>query len=92
MPVVPKIKSCKHDLYLTHSRPHRLAARTPGSHPGNRSSILREVTTRDFSSERSFLLATSVERADLPISGCTSVEPGELGNFPVDRSRAQILV
>ena len=24
--------------------PHRLAARTPGFHPGNRSSILREVT------------------------------------------------
>ena len=25
-------------------RPHRLTARTPGSHPGNRSSILRGVT------------------------------------------------
>ncbi len=25
--------------------PHRLTARTPGFHPGNRSSILREVTS-----------------------------------------------
>ena len=28
------------------SRPHRLTVRTPGFHPGNRSSILREVTTK----------------------------------------------
>ena len=26
--------------------PHRLAARTPGSHPGNRGSIPGEVTTK----------------------------------------------
>jgi hypothetical protein len=30
----------------TFSRPRRLTVRTPGFHPGNRSSILREVTKK----------------------------------------------
>lgn len=30
--------------YCAENRPYRLAARTSGSHPGNRSSILRRVT------------------------------------------------
>lgn len=34
---------------------HRLAVRTPGSHPGNRGSIPLGITKRDFSTfERSF--------------------------------------
>jgi hypothetical protein len=33
-----------HICYNTDSWPHRLTARTPGFHPGNRGSIPREVT------------------------------------------------
>lgn len=32
------------DAKRNQKRPHRLTARTAGSHPANRSSILREVT------------------------------------------------
>jgi hypothetical protein len=32
--------------HLPYSRSHRLTVRTPGFHPGNRSSILREITTK----------------------------------------------
>ena len=38
-------KICKHIFATSFGIwPHRLAARTPGSHPGNRGSIPREVT------------------------------------------------
>lgn len=41
--------------------PHRLAARTPGSHPGNRGSIPREVTKRDsFGLDGSFFMLAKV--------------------------------
>lgn len=36
---------------LFKTRPHRLTVRTPGFHPGNRSSILREVTMKLFRSK-----------------------------------------
>ncbi len=43
MPICGIVIEC-----ATHKGPHRLTARTAGSHPANRSSILRGVTHRDF--------------------------------------------
>ena len=39
-------------FYTFLTRPHRLTVRTPGSHPGNWSSILHEVT--NFVSKKEF--------------------------------------
>jgi hypothetical protein len=44
-------------IYLGCLGPHRLAARTPGSHPGNRSSILREVTKVELQIERRYKIS-----------------------------------
>ena|GEM_PF-2329592 len=41
-------------------RPHRLTARTPGFHPGNRSSILRGVTDLERS-EKAVTLSKQLE-------------------------------
>ncbi len=35
-------------MFDTKKWSHRLTARTPGSHPGNRGSIPRGITKRDF--------------------------------------------
>ena len=51
--------SCEHENRDSRSWPHRLTVRTPGFHPGNRSSILREVTIEKRSPFRwSFFYAT----------------------------------
>ncbi len=50
----------EHKKYFPHSWSHRLTVRTPGFHPGNRSSILLEITNKnDSSKDGSFLLVSS---------------------------------
>ncbi len=47
-------KNKQADFYFISLRiwPHRLTVRTPGFHPGNRSSILREITIENASGIR----------------------------------------
>lgn len=49
---------CKHKIIFPALWPHRLAARTPGFHPGNRSSILREVTSRKIQIKGRYKIAS----------------------------------
>ena len=46
-------------------RPHRLTVRTPGFHPGNRSSILREVTNINRSPNGGRFILAVFQRIEL---------------------------
>ena len=71
-PFTRKINLSKIKLYLTHSRSRRLTVRTPGSHPGNRSSILREITNMNLSERRN---SEGLSFEPMPyVSVCTATE------------------
>lgn len=50
------------DAKRNQKRPHRLTARTAGSHPANRSSILREVTNTKSAIKALLVFVTSRAR------------------------------
>ena len=59
---------------LLHSWSHRLTVRTPGFHPGNRSSILREITI----AHQKYFLETHAEYEKSPASPGFLYFEGEL--------------